>query len=130
MEIKNPVGWFEIYVDDMDRAQKFYENILQVQLEILTDPTEDSEEKIMMRSFPSDMQQYGASGALVYMDGFKAGGNSTLVYFSCEDCSVEEARIEAAGGKVFKTKMSIGEYGFISLGRDTEGNMFGLHSLK
>lgn len=25
---RNPVGWFEIYVQDMHRAQKFYEVVL------------------------------------------------------------------------------------------------------
>ncbi|MDN4504292.1 VOC family protein [Alteromonadaceae bacterium BrNp21-10] len=123
----NPVGWFEIYVDDMQRAQGFYETVLNVKLEKLGDPTEEA---LNMQAFPSDMQQYGAGGALVHMNGFPAGGNSTLVYFSCEDCAVEESRVEAAGGKVQRSKMSIGDYGFITLSIDTEGNMFGLHSLK
>ena len=25
---RNPVGWFEIYVQDMDRARQFYEVVL------------------------------------------------------------------------------------------------------
>lgn len=29
---RNPVGWFEIYVQDMDRAKKFYEEVLRVEL--------------------------------------------------------------------------------------------------
>jgi uncharacterized protein len=66
----------------------------------------------------------------VKMEGFPVGGNSVLVYFSCDDCSLEESRIVASGGTVEKTKFSIGEYGFISLAVDTEGNMFGLHSSK
>ena len=53
----------------------------------------------------------------------------TLVYFGCEDCAVEGSRVAAAGGNVHREKMSIGEYGFIVLAVDTEGNMFGLHSL-
>jgi predicted enzyme related to lactoylglutathione lyase len=61
-------------------------------------------------------------------DGVVAGGSNTLVYFSCEDCAVEESRVLEAGGKIEESKMSIGEYGYISLAIDTEGNMFGLHS--
>ncbi len=122
----NPVGWFEIYTDDLARAQKFYETVLKVSLEKLGDPTDTS---IQMRAFPSDMEKYGATGALVNMQGFPAGGNSTLVYFSCDDCSIEEARVEAAGGQIQRPKMSIGEYGFVTLAIDTEGNMFGLHSM-
>lgn len=123
----NPVGWFEIYVEEMERAKSFYESMLDISLAKLGDPNDSS---IDMWSFPSNMENYGASGALVKMDGYPAGGNSTLVYFSCEDCNLEASRIEGAGGKVERAKMSIGEYGFIVLGFDTEGNMFGLHSRK
>ena len=81
-----------------------------------------------MWAFPS--QGGGAGGALVKMNGFPSGGNSTLVYFICDDCAIEEGRVKSSGGKIQKPKMSIGEYGFISLAIDTEGNMFGLHSMK
>ncbi|MGB1262144.1 MAG: VOC family protein [Cognaticolwellia sp.] len=123
--MKNPVGWFEIYVDDIERAKAFYQALFEVNLEKLSDPTESN---IEMWAFPSSFEHYGATGALVKMSGFSAGHNSTLVYFSCEDCAIEEARINAAGGKVKQSKMSIGEYGFCTLAVDTEGNMFGLHS--
>ncbi|WP_414827886.1 VOC family protein [Alteromonas sp. H39] len=126
----NPIVWFEIYVDDITRAKSFYESVLQVTLTSLLDPTEDKESSLTMYAFPSDMEQHGASGALVCVDGFPAGSNSTIVYFSCEDCAVEESRVEKAGGRIQRSKMSIGEYGFISLIEDTEGNMVGLHSLQ
>lgn len=122
--MRNPVGWFEIYVDDMARAKGFYEAVLQVKLEKLPGPD------VEMWSFPMEMDGAGAAGSLVYMPGFSAGGNSTLVYFSCDDCAAEESRVAGAGGKVEKEKFSIGDYGFISLVYDTEGNMFGLHSMK
>jgi len=120
----NPVGWFEIYVQDMPRAKAFYEKVFQVKLEELKAPD------IEMWSFPMQMDKSGASGALVHMKGMPSGGNSTLVYFSCEDCAVEAGRVTGAGGKIQNPKMSIGEYGFIALAVDTEGNMFGLHSMK
>jgi len=127
MKKSNSAVWFEIYVDDMKRASKFYENVMNVKLEALPNPSGDDME---MRSFPGHMEKYGANGALVKMEGVKAGGNSTLVYFGSEDCTTEENRVEKAGGKVFKPKMSIGEFGFISLFFDTEGNMIGVHSME
>ncbi len=123
----NPIIWFEIYVDDMERAKNFYEKVFNVQLEKLPSPPGDPMEMFV---FPSDMKNSGASGTLVKMEGVKAGGNSTLIYFWSEDCTTEESRVIEAGGKIFKPKMSIGDYGFISLLFDTEGNMIGLHSLK
>ena len=86
---------------------------------------------MQMLSFPGDMTTMGASGALVKMEGVPSGGGGgTLVYFACEDCAVEQGRVEKAGGKVFKPKFSIGEYGQCALVNDTEGNMIGLHSMK
>ena len=119
----NPVGWFEIYVQDMDRARKFYETTLEVSLQRLPGPD------IEMWAFDMDPAATGASGALVKVPGMSSGG-STLVYFTCEDCATEGGRVAAAGGKVHRDKMSIGQYGFIVLAIDTEGNMFGLHSMK
>ena len=71
----------------------------------------------------------GAAGALVHHAAMPAGGNSTLVYFRCEDCAAEASRVEAAGGTLVRDKMSIGEHGFVAHAKDTEGNLFGLHSL-
>ena len=83
-----------------------------------------------MLSFPWSEDERNISGALVKMDGMKAGAGGTLVYFVCEDCSVEENRVKNAGGKVCQPKMAIGDYGFCSIIMDTEGNTIGLHSMK
>ena len=122
--MSNPVCWFEIYVQDMPRAKAFYESVFGVQLARLGSPD------LEMWAFPGEMERYGTPGALVHAPGCPSGGNSTLVYFSCADCAVEAAKVQAAGGSVAKEKFSIGEHGFVALARDTEGNMIGLHSLK
>ena len=119
----NAVGWFEIYVQDMARAKRFYESVLQVKLEQLGGP--DSE----MWSFPMNDDAFGIPGALVRMDSMPSGPGGTLVYFICADCAVEAARVTEAGGTVERPKMSIGEYGFIAIVTDTEGNTIGLHSM-
>lgn len=119
----NPVGWFEIYVEDMARARRFYEAVFLMPLTQLETPTPGLE----MWAFPM-VEGKGASGALVKMQGVPAGGNSIMVYFSCQDCAIEEARVSAAGGRVHKSRFSIGPYGFIALVEDSEGNMIGLHS--
>jgi len=122
----NPVNWFEIYVKDLERAKKFYETVFETELQKLTAPFPGIE----MLSFPMEDNKYGATGALVKMAGMDATGNSTIVYFSCEDCAVEAERAVKAGGRIDRPKMPIGEYGFISLVIDPEGNMIGLHSMK
>ncbi len=130
----NPVGWFEIYVQDMPRAKAFYEAMLDTTLTHLPTSSPESWPELEMWTFPMpedcSTQLYGAAGSLVKMAGCPSGGNSTLVYFKCEDCAVETARAAANGGGIFKDKMSIGEHGFIALVTDTEGNVVGLHSMK
>lgn len=121
----NPVGWFEIYVQDLPRAKAFYEGVFGRKLEKLNAGDEGE-----MWAFPMQQDAQGAAGALVRMPSVPSGGMGTLVYFMCEDCAVEAKRLVERGGKLHKEKFSIGEYGFIALGFDTEGNMIGLHSMK
>lgn len=129
MAMGNPICWFEIYVDDIERAKKFYEDVFETTLNKLDSPATMNNAPEMW-AFPSDMEQHGATGAIAKMEGVAAGDNSTLVYFSCEDCAVEAGRVEASGGKLMQPKFSIGEYGWIAIASDTEGNTIGLHSMK
>ncbi len=122
----NPVGWFEIYVQDVPRARRFYEAVFEISLRELKAPFPGAE----LWAFPMERTAYGSSGALMKMPGVGSGGNTTVVYFQCEDCAVEESRVASAGGRVQRPKFSIGEYGYISLAVDTEGNTFGLHSMR
>lgn len=120
----NAIRWFEIYVQDMERAKKFYEKVFNHRLGHIAN------QELEMWSFPMSPNASGCGGALVKMQGVYSGGNSTIVYFASDDCSVEEKRVESAGGKIMRPKTSIGEYGFISLVYDTEGNVIGIHSMK
>jgi len=121
---RNPVGWFEIYVQNLKRARSFYEKTFQVKLQPLPSPI------IKMLAFSGGPESYGCPGALVRMPGKESGGGGTLVYFSCADCAPVAARAVKAGGTIFKKKFSIGQYGFIALVFDTESNLIGLHSMK
>ena len=121
---RNPVGWFEIYVQDMDRAKTFYEKVLQTTFQRLESPSME------MWMFPMLDDKPGCTGALVRMEGKDSGSGGTIIYFSCVDCAVEAGRAAQHGGKVVKEKFSIGQYGFIAFVEDTEGNMIGLHSIK
>lgn len=126
---RNVVGWFEIYVDDIVRARSFYEAVFEVKLENLVADGEAADDP-QMWAFRGTPDAGGAAGAIVKMEGCKAGGNSTIVYFSCADCAVEAGRAAANGGRIFKDKFPIGQYGYIALVEDTEGNIIGLHSMQ
>jgi predicted enzyme related to lactoylglutathione lyase len=120
----NPVRWFEIYVQDMARARAFYETVFDAKFERM------GAGDLEMWAFPQARGEPGTAGALVRAQGVPSGGTGTVVYFGCEDCSEEAKRVVPAGGRLHRDKFSIGQYGFAALAYDTEGNLFGLHSLK
>ena len=120
------VGWFDIYVEDMERAQAFYETVLDTTLSPMNDPNDPTTQ---MRAFGDDFTSHGAGGALVKLDHAQPGPGGSMVYFSCDDCTVEEARAPGAGGSVVRPRFSIGEHGSVSIITDTEGNLVGLHSV-
>jgi len=119
-----PVGWFEIYVQDMARAKTFYEKTFQTSLTRLDSPA------VELWTFPLPKEAPGCPGALVKMQGKDSGPGGTIIYFSCVDCAVEAERATNHGGSIQRPKSSIGEHGFICFIQDTEGNLIGLHSMK
>ena len=121
----NPVGWFEIYVSDLERAGRFYASVMERTLsQAQTDGTFDALE------FQGQMPGSGAMGALMKHPMRKPSLDGTMVYFSCDDCGKTAELALQQGGQIFKPKWSIGDHGFIAIIGDTEGNAIGLHSFK
>lgn len=129
---KNVIVWFEIYVKDIERAKKFYSQVLGTRFHHVDAPGGGDEMKMAFFTPPAEEGEF-VNGALVEMAGTKEGDGAcvnTMVYFPCKDCSVEESRVAAAGGIVNRPKFSIGEFGFCSICVDSEGNPFGLYSMQ
>lgn len=120
--MSNAINWFELPATNFDRAVKFYENVLDAELQRF------EMEGTVMAFFPAS--ERGVGGAVVHGNGNTPQTNGTLVYLNGgEDLSVPLSRIEAAGGSVTMPKTSIGENGFIAMFTDTEGNRVALHSM-
>ncbi len=122
----NPVGWFEIYTKDMNRAKSFYETVLGMPLTKLPQSGDSLDD---MWTFPMNQGASGATGALAKMDGAPVGPGGTIIYFITEDCAKTAQRAKEAGGQIVKDKSSIGQYGNIALVADLDGNIIGLHSM-
>lgn len=118
----NPVHWFEISVNDMDRARKFYESALGLQLGL------NRVESTLMAWFPTTEGGAGCSGALLKSKGRTPSHDGTMIYFSVPDIEAVLARVAANGGRTLTPKTDIGEYGFYATFEDSEGNRVGLHS--
>jgi uncharacterized protein len=128
MIFTNSVSWFEIPTIDIDRAQKFYEAIFDMQMMPLDNPN------IKMRMFPAESMT-SVTGAIVYNSEFYSPSNDpkqgSLIYLNANpDVQNILDRIEAAGGKILVSKTLIGpDYGHMAIFMDTEGNRVGLHSI-
>jgi predicted enzyme related to lactoylglutathione lyase len=125
--MKNAISWFEIAATDIDRAQKFYETILNISMVPMEMPN------LQMRMFPLDDMMTGVGGAVVNSGGFHKASVSDgpLIYLNANpDVQQVLDRTEAAGGKIMVPKTQISpEYGFMAVILDTEGNRIGLHSV-
>ncbi|GAB7256717.1 VOC family protein [Polaribacter sp. OB-PA-B3] len=124
MKNVNPVNWFDILVSNLKNAKEFYETVFNIKL--VDFPAEFGKQA----GFPFDPKGINITGALVEKEDFVSGNNNTIIYFESKDCVTEEHLVEKVGGKIIRSKMSIGEFGFVSILEDRDGNSIGLHSME
>jgi predicted enzyme related to lactoylglutathione lyase len=117
----NPVGWFEIPVRDLERARRFYENELGLELA----PNKMGEMEVAW--FPMS-EGPGAAGTLIKSEGYTLSHEGTMVYFSVTDIEGTLEKINANGGRTLNPKTGIGEHGFVAHFEDCEGNRGAMHS--
>jgi len=118
------VNWFEIPAADLNRAVKFYTQILGKefqQMEMMG---------FKMAFFP--MEGEGVGGALVQGEGYKPTQEGIVVYLNGgEDLSIPLSKVEKAGGKILMPKTKItDEIGYMGFFFDSEGNKVAFHSQK
>ena len=121
--MNNPVQWFEISTNDLERAKKFYANVFNLEFQYIEMP----DSNMYMFGEPGSS---GASGALIESSSIKPSLDGSVVYFSCGDVSKELALVEKEGGNIITHKTDIGDFGFFAHIIDTEGNRIGMHSDK
>lgn len=123
---KNPIGWFDLPVADIDRAEKFYTEYFGFEF------NRQEDQNGMRRSwFPMD-EGYGAAGMLIQGDGFVPSHDGPTLYFTSPGESIDDgiAKAEALGITILIPKTDIGEHGFYAWLEDSEGNRIAIHSMK
>lgn len=118
----NSLNWFEISVNDIDRAATFYEKIFDISLmrmEMMG---------MKMAAFPSEPPHSG--GALVQSSEHKPSMDGAVIYLNGNpDLQFVLDRVSAAGGQIIMGKTLIDDQvGYMAFFIDTEGNKVGLHS--
>lgn len=124
----NPVGWFEVPVTNMDRAEKFYKDFFGFSFE----KRMEMEGGYLLSFFPSVRDAYGAPGALMLGTGYTPSHHGSILYFTAPQENVRKAieKVEQMGVPVILPRKSIGENGYIAWIEDSEGNAIALHSMK
>jgi uncharacterized protein len=123
---ENALNWFEISVNDIGRATKFYETIFDIQLQ------QQEMMGMKMAFFPYENMNGTVSGGLVQGPMHKPSADGAKIYLNGNpDLANALSKIEAAGGKVLMPKTKISDdIGFMAYFTDTEGNTIALHSNK
>ncbi|UKJ08910.1 VOC family protein [Solitalea lacus] len=119
---KHAINWFEIPVEDFERAKKFYSHILNFEMvEMLMGSDR-------MGFFPSEAGS--VSGAIVSGKNHHPGDTGVYIYLNCGDNMMEVLnKVQEVGGSILVPKTIISpEYGYFAFIKDTEGNKIGLHS--
>lgn len=121
MEKHNWASWFEIPVNDLERAKTFYETIFKTELQVL------DLGQLKMALFPSGL----IGGALVHHPEFyRPSSEGVLLYLNGNpDLSEILDRVKEAGGQVVVEKRMISpDHGYMGIFTDSEGNRLALHS--
>jgi uncharacterized protein len=124
MSTKHAISWFEITVEDYDRAKKFYGEILDTEL------GEMQAGETTLAMLPSGPAPEAIGGALVKTPQTKPSEDGSVVYLNANpDLQTVLDRVAQAGGSVFIQKTPVGpDMGFFAQFRDSEGNRVGLYS--
>jgi predicted enzyme related to lactoylglutathione lyase len=121
--VTNQVVWFDMPVQELDRAMRFYSAVLGA-------PAQKQEFPGMSFAILSHPEETDVSGCLTPMkDCGPPPRKGVLLYFNCEGRLDEAiAAVEPNGGKVLEPRHQIGPYGFRAVVLDSEGNRIALHS--
>ena len=112
------VVWFDMPVTDLDRASRFYSNVLDAEI------NEEFPGVAVFKHGPGDV-----TGCLHQSDSVKPSEQGVLLYFDVSG-RMDEAMVavEQSGGSVQQPWQSIGEFGRRAIVLDSEGNRIALHS--
>lgn len=123
----NVLTWFEIPVTDIDRAKKFYETILDIEMVKRAD---GNDEAVFFPFNPNVIQATSGrvTGVLSKTTTNSPSSNGTVVYINASpNIQTVLDKVEQAGGKIITPKTKI-PAGFIAIIIDSEGNKVGLHA--
>lgn len=119
----NPVVYFEIPVNDIDRAIQFYKTVFNFEFD------KEIIDKNEMALFPFAEENSGISGALAKGEIYKPTKDGVVIYFKTENIDQTLKLATSNGGQILYPKTDNG-IGFVAEFEDTEGNRIALYQSK
>jgi predicted enzyme related to lactoylglutathione lyase len=116
----NLISWVEIPSENFERAVKFYQTVLKIELEVI----DCGQEK--MACFPN------GEGAISLAPNFKPSKDGVLVSLNTgKDLEATIERIKENGGEIIQPKTKIEAEGrdYFAIFIDSEGNKLGLYGI-
>ncbi len=105
---------FEIYADDVDRASKFYEELLGWEIN-----NRDGPPQMDYRLVSNGKEGLGIDGGITRRP---PGGMAGVNYVDVGSIDEHLEKVKAGGGTVVQPKIPIPGVGYIAICQDTEGN--------
>lgn len=113
----NPVIYFEIPVNDLERAETFYRNVFNFIFE------KEIIDNYEMAIFPFSDHHGGISGALAKGDVYKPTKKGVIIYFNTQNMDETLQNVIKYGGEMLYPKTLNEKYGFfVAEFEDSEGN--------
>ncbi|MFQ5970627.1 MAG: VOC family protein [Nitrososphaerales archaeon] len=114
---------FEIPVDEVGRAQKFYKNIFGWSINQVP-----GMEYYMVNTVEVDEKHMPKEAGAINGGMFKrnAQGQSPIIVINVSSVDEYIKKVQEAGGKVVLPKQKVGDFGIYAQFSDTEGNILGL----
>ncbi|MES2962303.1 MAG: VOC family protein [Bdellovibrionota bacterium] len=112
--------YFEIPVDDLDRAIEFYSRVFSCDFE------KTSIHGNEMAFFPFEVGSRGITGALAKGESYKPSLTGTLIYMDTNDIDSTLRKVLGSGGQTLFPKSEVPSYGWAAEFKDSEGNRVGL----
>ena len=118
--MQNIGTYFEIPVENMNRAMKFYSKVFEC--DFFKDNIHGNE----MAFFPFDEKNKGITGALAKGEIYKPSISGSLIYLSTNNLDNTVQKITESGGEILFPKSEVPGYGWVAEFKDCEGNRVAL----
>jgi uncharacterized protein len=122
--MQNIGTYFEIPVNDLERAMKFYSSVFGC--DFFKDVIHGNE----MAFFPMNSNSPGITGALAKGEIYKPSTSGTLIYLATSNIDEALKKVTENGGEILFPKTDVPDYGAVAEFKDSEGNRTALFQKK